>query len=379
MDIPASEQRRAFSVWLRTGRLPTGQTASGIQLKFNPYHDPRNGRFTFAPGGPRSLSRVITSDRTRPARLVERHTSSPTAFSSFLRGTLRAGSFEPNEAPANLLNDGVFRPSGAQLLQRTQYRPVPRGSIGSNSRAFQDPMTLEQTFPGLRESPGGSIIALAENIFDFSGPARETTTELSLQHSKVLIERIKVVDPGYQLQSFGLPATLDGQMSQIADLRLDLATAFYRKRGEMRPLQVETLRFIQKNTDRAYDVGRRLYEEGKLNVRLSREEAIGNHVDRSVRRELRNLYGRLGISTARDQQVRVNSREYDTSGTDSTYRLPDARVGRVVFDWTLTRKTAGTAQVRGYFNADLKPDTVIIVRPSQLGPQSTYAISRPRN
>jgi hypothetical protein len=62
----------------------------------------------------------------------------------------------------------------------------------------------------------------------------------------------------------------------------------------------------------------------------------------------------------------------------SPYRLPDARVGGVVFDWTLIRKTAGTAQVRGYFNADLKPDIVIIVRPSQLGPQSTYAITRPR-
>lgn len=94
---------------------------------------------------------------------------------------------------------------------------------------------------------------------------------------------------------------------------------------------------------------------------------------------MRNLYAGLDIATTKDQQVRVNSREYDTSGTDSTYRTPDARVGRVVYDWTLTRKTAGQAQVRGYFNADLKPDTVVIVRPSQLGPRSTYAIARPRN
>ena len=98
-----------------------------------------------------------------------------------------------------------------------------------------------------------------------------------------------------------------------------------------------------------------------------------------MRKDLRNLYGGLGIPTARDQQVRVNSREYDTSGTDSTYRTPDARVGKVVYDWTLTRKTAGTAQVRGYFNSDLKPDAVIIVRPSRLGPRSTYAITRKRN
>ena len=46
---------------------------------------------------------------------------------------------------------------------------------------------------------------------------------------------------------------------------------------------------------------------------------------------------------------------------------------------TLARKTAGTAQVRGYPNSDLKPDAVIIVRPSRLGPRSTYAITRKRN
>ncbi len=120
-----------------------------------------------------------------------------------------------------------------------------------------------------------------------------------------------------------------------------------------------------------------MYNNGKLNVRLSREEAIGNHVDRQVRRDLRELYGSLGISTARDQQVRVNSREYDTSGMDSTYRQPDARVGKVVFDWTLTRKTMATAQVRGYFNTDMKPEIVVIVRPSQSGLPSTYAIIRP--
>ena len=38
----------AFSIYLRTGqRVAVGP----IELKFNPYHDPRNGQFTFAPGG----------------------------------------------------------------------------------------------------------------------------------------------------------------------------------------------------------------------------------------------------------------------------------------------------------------------------------------
>lgn len=44
-------RRRAFSVWLRTGRLPSARSASGIEFKFNPWHDPENGRFTFAGTG----------------------------------------------------------------------------------------------------------------------------------------------------------------------------------------------------------------------------------------------------------------------------------------------------------------------------------------
>ncbi|PTS81087.1 peptidoglycan-binding protein LysM [Sphingomonas sp. HMWF008] len=38
----------AFSIYLRTGQRVANPP---IELKFNPYHDPRNGRFTFAPGG----------------------------------------------------------------------------------------------------------------------------------------------------------------------------------------------------------------------------------------------------------------------------------------------------------------------------------------
>ncbi len=240
-------------------------------------------------------------------------------------------------------------------------------------------MTLEQAFPGLRDTPGGLILPLADNVFNFTGPMNDLTSSMSLEYSRKLIDQIKAVDPSYVFQSFGEPTTLEGQMREIGDLRLDRAATLYRVRGETAPLQVETLRFVQDSTDRAYDAGVQKYEGGELDVHLSREEAIGNFVDRQVRKDLRNLYGSLGIPTARDQQVRVNGREYDTSGTDSTYRTPDARVGKVAYDWTLTRKTAGIAQIRGYFNSDLRPDAVIIVRPSQLGRQSTYAITRPRN
>lgn len=42
-----------FSRWLRTGRLPLVRSADGLELKFNPWHDPADGRFTFAGSGQR--------------------------------------------------------------------------------------------------------------------------------------------------------------------------------------------------------------------------------------------------------------------------------------------------------------------------------------
>lgn len=114
-------------------------------------------------------------------------------------------------------------------------------------------------------------------------------------------------------------------------------------------------------------------------MRLSAQKAVGNFVDRTVRDNLRQAFNGLGISTSPGKPVRVIGREYATTGTDRTYRIPDARVGDVAFDWTLRRKTAATPQVRGFFNSDFKPSNVVIVRPTQLGNNGTYIITRPRN
>jgi hypothetical protein len=93
---------------------------------------------------------------------------------------------------------------------------------------------------------------------------------------------------------------------------------------------------------------------------------------------LRKLYQGLNIVTNVIGPVRIIGREYDTSGSDKSYRIPDARIANIAFDVSLTKKTLGTAQVRGFFNADFGPDWVIIVRPRQLGANSTYIIKRPR-
>lgn len=51
--IAGGGQSSAFSWWLRTGTLPPVRSPDGLELKFNPWHDPADGRFTFAGSGHR--------------------------------------------------------------------------------------------------------------------------------------------------------------------------------------------------------------------------------------------------------------------------------------------------------------------------------------
>lgn len=148
-------------------------------------------------------------------------------------------------------------------------------------------------------------------------------------------------------------------------------------RGDYGPLQVETIRFAQRNVDLAYDQGLGLLKAGRLTPRLSDQEALGNYVDRQVRRSLRERYNQSGIDSAGAGPGRVNRRENNSSGGDLTYRRPDARVKDVATDVTLTRKTLSIPQVRGFFDADFRPSRVVIIRPRQLGTDHTYAIPRP--
>ncbi|HEX4183995.1 MAG TPA: hypothetical protein VHY34_12130 [Caulobacteraceae bacterium] len=139
------------------------------------------------------------------------------------------------------------------------------------------------------------------------------------------------------------------------------------------------MRFLQNAVDRAYEEGVTKYNTGRLKTRLSREEAIGNEVDAVVRRELRELFIEYQIRYGAGENIRINNRDYSTSEDGNSYKIPDARVGNASFDWTLTLKTISSAQIRGFFSADARPEAVVIVRPSQLGQNSTYLIPRPSN
>ncbi|HVI98092.1 MAG TPA: hypothetical protein VM657_03410 [Sphingomonas sp.] len=375
MDISAAQGRHAFSVWLRTGHRPR-RPSGDIELKFNPYHDPRNGRFTFAPGGPRSVSNIVVSDRYSALATSSRDSATGSSNASHLGSPNALGGMPIG---VNLDDDATV------ALFDPPMAPGPtRTGRGSNIRAFEDPMTLEQSFPGLHHAPGGAIVAVADTLFDLTGPANAMTTEVLRNQSRQLMSQIKTIDPAWHYDemaptdAFGNPIyTVQGLIARVNELRFQRAAVIARAMGDYKALQVEMLRFVQRRADDAYDRGVALLKAGRLTPRLSKQEALGNYIDREVRRELRNQYNRLGIDSAGAGPVRVNRRENISSGGDLTYRRPDARVNDVAFDVTLTRKTLGTAQVRGFFDADFHPSRVVIIRPRQLGADYTYAITRP--
>ena len=72
----AQLRRTGYNHYLRTGHVPLeiksalGEdiAAGGYWVKFNPYHDPDNGRFTFAPGHPNAVSSPVISNRRNSPR-----------------------------------------------------------------------------------------------------------------------------------------------------------------------------------------------------------------------------------------------------------------------------------------------------------------------
>ncbi len=204
---PNFVRRSAFDLYLRTGRRLVHETLEvSLERKFNPYHDPRNGQFTFAPGGPRSLTHVMISDRRRVLLAGQDQAGAGTATKPEAPGRL---SF-----PSNPTDFGIGEPvSGKEpSLRLVNYRPNPRARIGNNNGPpLNDPVTLIRVFPGLANAPGGSLVAIADNILNLSGPSQQLTTGLAGKHVNVLINQIRRVDPNYRLDSFGFPQTMEGR------------------------------------------------------------------------------------------------------------------------------------------------------------------------
>ena len=120
MDFLADARRRAFSFWLRTGRLPRWARGA-TERKYNPWHDPDDGRFTFEGAG-RYFGRGSPSGgakRSLDVRMGERPPRDPKLA---INGGGASGSF-PEPRP---IRDGLHdRP--------TDVLPTPLARIAANN------------------------------------------------------------------------------------------------------------------------------------------------------------------------------------------------------------------------------------------------------
>jgi len=135
------------------------------------------------------------------------------------------------------------------------------------------------------------------------------------------------------------------------------------------------LRTAQREVDRAYEDGLKLLKAGRLDTRISPQLALGNYIDAAVRENIREILTNQGINRV---GITVNNRAYNNFKNPPEYVIPDLRVYNVGYDFSLQAKNYNTPQVRNFFDADFRPDVIIIIRPSQLGRGSTYAVTRPR-
>jgi hypothetical protein len=267
-------------------------------------------------------------------------------------------------------NDAVYRPGEDDALlwlaQGGGARPGGRHGIGGN-RPPPENTTLQPAFPGLPNSPAASaILGTVDELLGGAGAnAAYAATDLNADYFLSLNRQL---NPDYNFPD-SLTAWRDtglqGRNALIEQMRSDLGTATYN-------LQRDTVTFLQRRADIRYDQALSEYRAGRLPAGLSQEQAVGSRMDALMRGDLQALYRSRGVSFGPRQYVTVNSRQY---AADGSYRIPDAQVGRVSMDWSLTAKTDSTPQVQGFFNARSSPVGVIIIRPTQVG--GSYYIPRP--
>jgi hypothetical protein len=177
-------------------------------------------------------------------------------------------------------------------------------------------------------------LAPIDGFLGVSAAADEANLEATLGQYRALVREIKQVDATFAndelLPSGGIAGlTWQGRNNLINNLRMARAAAYYRVRGEVGFLQVETLRFLQNAVDTAYGEAVAAADAGRLQPRLSLEEAIGNELDPAVRRELKRTFDEYDIPYGPGKDVIINNRDYATTESGRSYRFPDTRIGDV--------------------------------------------------
>ena len=224
----------------------------------------------------------------------------------------------PAQNPRLPLDDGVYRPGVDDPHIILTGGAEEEGESRRSNGPPDDYTRLEDVFPGLRDAPALAIpLAPIDGFFGVSAGANEADLDGALGQYWALVHQIKQVDPTFADDELFPPGGIDGLTRQgrtnlINNLRMERAAAYYRMRGDVGFLQVETLRFLQGAVDVAYEEAVSEADASRLQPRLSREEAIGNWVDFTVRKDLKKLFDFLRYSLwsrrgRDDQQSRLRN------------------------------------------------------------------------
>ncbi len=127
VQTSGSSERTAFSRWLRTGKVPSALGPDGLELKFNPWHDPADGRFTFAGAGRREGS---SKADTTSARHDRAPSQASRASSLGDRDTSRTATPPKAEVPRARPLAGDDRKSVERRSAKVQSTRTPRSRPG---------------------------------------------------------------------------------------------------------------------------------------------------------------------------------------------------------------------------------------------------------
>jgi hypothetical protein len=196
--------RPAFASFLRSGRWIADEDQSANQQpserKYNHNHDPRNGRFTFAPGGGGETIKLggDASVVRKPSRV----------------GKPRVPIRIPPPAPPPSISQGAG--AALNLRKRLEANGAPRPGVGHNGGpALRDNAPLRVLFPALGAAEPGVVIAAAAVLSNPIAPAASLIASLNRSTSEKLIRDIKSIDPNYRFESLREPITAEGWSNQI--------------------------------------------------------------------------------------------------------------------------------------------------------------------
>lgn len=183
MDFKAWVRRRAFSIWLRTGTVPNWLTAAPAELKFNPWHDLENGKFTFAGTGGyfgRESGRAAASDRPLARSHGQQGKPGPGSGRK-PQATAKVGA--PQSRPSGRGfsgRGGSFGGAGASGVIPKAEIPQPREQPAPRERKPEDSQRPElRKTPAVRQSGDEEWRRVERNGYVFFIDRRNRTCEVS--------------------------------------------------------------------------------------------------------------------------------------------------------------------------------------------------------